>query len=158
MPPLPPTRCLILACGNTLRGDDGIGPWLAQWAEQRFANNPAIRVLWRPQWTPELAEEISSAASVLFIVCSIDSAPGQVKLTPITPIATPPGLATHHLGAAELLFLARELFHAAPRNAQLLTIGAASVELSEEFSPAASAALPYACQLLEETVMRLAAL
>jgi Ni,Fe-hydrogenase maturation factor len=29
-------RCLILACGNTLRGDDGVGPWLAEWAEKRF--------------------------------------------------------------------------------------------------------------------------
>jgi hydrogenase maturation protease len=151
MPPTP-TRCLILACGNTLRGDDGVGPWLAQWAEVRFASDPAVRVLWRQQWTPELAEEISAVASVLFIDCSIDSAPGQVKLTPIAPAATPPGLATHHLGAAELLFLTRELFHSLPRQAQILTVGAASMELSEEFSPAVSSALPSACHLLKEAV------
>jgi hydrogenase maturation protease len=150
--PLTPPRCLILACGNTLRGDDGVGPWLAQWAEEHFASEAAVTVLWRPQWTPELADEIAAAASVLFIDCSVDTPPGQIKLTTIAPATTPPGLATHHLGAEELLFLARELFHALPPNAQLLTIGAASMELSEEFSPAVSAALPHVCQLLEETV------
>jgi hydrogenase maturation protease len=147
MPP-PPTRCLILACGNTLRGDDGVGPWLAQWAEKRFASDHAVRVLWCQQWTPELAEEIAAAASVLFIDCSVDSLPGQVTLAPIAPATTSTGLATHHLGAPELLALARELFHASPSSAQLLTIGAASVELSENLSPTVSAVLPQACQLL----------
>jgi hydrogenase maturation protease len=155
MMPIPPTRCLILACGNTLRGDDGVGPWLAQWAESHFASDPAVRVLWRQQWTPELAEDIAAAKLVLFIDCSVDSPPGQVTLTPIAPATTLTGLATHHLGAPELLTLAYELFHASPSSAQLLTIGAASMELSENLSPAVSAALPRACRLLDKASMRL---
>ncbi len=31
-----PIQCLILACGNTLREDDGVGPFLAQWAEEHW--------------------------------------------------------------------------------------------------------------------------
>ena len=127
-------RCLILACGNTLRSDDGIGPWLAEWAEDRFRSEAGLRVLARQQWTPELAEEIAHSESVLFIDCSAESAPGLVAIIEIQPSAPTPGLATHHLGAPELLTLARELYDSLPRNALLLTVGAGSIELGEEFS------------------------
>jgi hydrogenase maturation protease len=150
-----PARCLILACGNTLRGDDGAGPWLAQWAEQRFSEQADVRVVSRQQWTPELAEEIAHAQSVLFIDCSIDSAPGSIRLTPVEPAGETPGLATHHLGAAQLLALGRELYASLLSNAQLLTIGAGSTELGEEFSAQVTAALPRACRLIEGTVLRL---
>ena len=147
--------CLILACGNTLRGDDGIGPWLADWAEEKFRENPTIRILSRQQWTPDLAEEIADSESVLFIDCSTESAPGSVRLIEVEPSAPAQGLATHHLGAPELLALARELYDSQPRNALLLTVGASSTELGETLSTAVTAALPNACTLLEETVTRL---
>ncbi len=148
-------RCLILACGNTLRGDDGTGPWLAAWAENRFSAEARLRVLSRQQWTPELAEEISRARSVLFIDCSIDSAPGSVQLIPVEPSAAPQGLATHHLGPGELLALSRELYNSLPRNVLLLTVGASSTEFGEVFSDAVTAVLPEACRMLEETVLRM---
>jgi hydrogenase maturation protease len=150
----PKTRCLILACGNTLRGDDGLGPCLARWAEERFKSEPALRILSRPQWTPELAEEVAQAESVLFIDCSVDSAPGSIQLLPVEPAATAQGLGTHHAGAAELLAMAREFYNSLPRTAQQLTIGAGSTELGEQFSPAVTSALPESCRLLEDTVLR----
>ena len=150
-----PARCLILACGNTLRGDDGAGPWLAEWAKQRFQSETNARVVSRQQWTPELAEEIARAESVLFIDCSTESAPGAVKIDSIEPSAGSEGLATHHLGAAQLLALGRDLYDSLPRHAQLLTIGAGSTELVEEFSCPVKAALPEACRLLEAAVQRL---
>jgi hydrogenase maturation protease len=149
--------CLILACGNTLRGDDGIGPWLAEWAEQRFHAEPRVRVLVRQQWTPELAGDIALAESVLFIDCSVASEPGSLNVTPVAPAAAQPGLATHHLGAAELLALARELYDALPREALLVTLGAGATELGEVFSDPVTAALPHACRRIEETVLRLLA-
>ncbi len=150
----PPTRCLILACGNPLRGDDGAGPWLAQWAEDRFRAEPTVRVLFRQQWTPDLAEDIAAAGAVLFLDSSAASPPGSVLLSPIQPAAAYPALATHHFGAAELLALARELYASQPGAAHLLTIGAASFELQEGFSEPVQAALPQACRLLEDTVLR----
>jgi hydrogenase maturation protease len=151
-------RCLILACGNTLRSDDGVGLFLAEWAERRFALQDEINIIARQQWTPELAEDIAHAESVLFIDCSVDSDPGSVRLTPVEPIAGNQGLATHHSGAAELLALARDLYNSLPRNAQLLTIGAGSTELGEVFSDAVTAALPEACKLIEDTALRFLAL
>lgn len=148
-------RCLILACGNTLRGDDGVGPFLADWASERFSAESAVRVIARQQWTPELADDVAGADSVLFIDCSVESAPGAVRLMPVKPVAAGPGLATHHIGAAELLALGQELYGSRPRNAFLLTMGAGSIELSEEFSSAVTAALPEASRVLEDTVLGL---
>jgi Ni,Fe-hydrogenase maturation factor len=65
------------------------------------------------------------------------------------------GLATHHLGAPELLALSRDIYDSQPSNALLVTIGAGSTELGEIFSDAVAAALPAACRLIEETVLRL---
>ncbi len=147
-------RCLILACGNTLRGDDGVGLWLAEWAEQRFSDQPGVRIIADHQWTPELAEDVARAQSLLFIDCSLDSEPGSLHLTPVEPVSGSPEHNTHHLGAAELLALGRELYSSLPRESLQLTIGAGSVEFGEKFSDAVTAALPKACKLIEETVCR----
>ncbi|MGD0547535.1 MAG: hydrogenase maturation protease [Terracidiphilus sp.] len=151
----PQARCLILACGNTLRGDDGVGLWLAGWAERRFTEQAGVRIIARQQWTPELAEDVARAESVLFIDCSVDSAPGSIQLISVEPAAGSQGLATHHSGAAELLALARDLFNSLPRNAQLLTIGAGSTELGEIFSEAVQTSLPEACRLIEKTARQM---
>jgi hydrogenase maturation protease len=148
-----PVRCLILACGNTLRSDDGVGPWLADWAEKEFSSESSIRVIVRQQWTPDLAEEISASHSVLFIDCSVESKAGAVQLATVHPAPPLQGLATHHLGASELLALALELYGSRPSNAMQLTIGAGSIELGETFSEAVLDALPEVCRLVEETVV-----
>jgi len=152
-----PVRCLILACGNTLRGDDGVGPWLAAWAEEQFAAQRAVRVISRHQWTPDLAEDVARAESVVFLDCAMDEKPGAVRVTSIHPASAQAGVATHHLGATELLALAEHLYSSLPRNALLLTIGAGSTELGETFSQSVSDALPGACDALEATVLRLLA-
>ena len=145
-------RCLILACGNTLREDDGVGPWLAQWAKEHFSADPRVCVLSRHQWTPELAEDISRAESVVFIDCATNIAPGSIQVTTVSPSAGTTGVGTHQVGAAQLLSLSRELYDALPRNSLLLTIGAGSLELREGFSEAVNAALPEACKLLDRTI------
>jgi hydrogenase maturation protease len=148
-------QCLILACGNTLRTDDGVGLWLAEWAEQRFSGQPGVRIIADHQWNPELAEDVARAHSVLFIDCSLDPEPGSLNLAPVLPITGSPEHNTHHLGAAELLALGRELYNSLPHEALQLTIGAGSIEFGEAFSAAVTAALPAACRLIEETVLRL---
>ncbi|MFZ0306407.1 MAG: hydrogenase maturation protease [Terracidiphilus sp.] len=150
----PTVRCLILACGNTLRCDDGVGPRLASWAEERFEANNNVRVVVRLQWTPDLAEEIAVAESVLFVDSSIKSAPGHVNLIPVEPSENHNGSATHHLDANELLGLALELYGSRPAHSMLLTIGAGSTDLGESFSDSVEAALPRARGVLEKTVLR----
>jgi hydrogenase maturation protease len=150
-----PTRCLILACGNTLRGDDGVGPWLAAWARERFRSEPRVEVIARQQWTPELAEDISRTRSVIFVDCSIVSEPGSVDCVPVSVAAGDRALATHSLGAPELLAVAHELYGCAPAHALLLSVGAGSTEMGEQFSAAVQAAQPEACRILEQAILSL---
>jgi hydrogenase maturation protease len=152
-----PARCLILACGNTLREDDGVGPWLAAWTEERFAGDPSVRVVSRQQWTPELAEEVAVAQSVIFIDCAANAQPGSIRLAPVVAGGEAPGLATHHFGAAELLSLSKELYGSVPHTSLLLTIGAGSLGLREGFTEAVNAALPEACDRLERSVREMIA-
>ena len=145
-------RCLLLACGNTLRGDDGIGPWLAEWARQRFEDEPRLMVISRQQWTPELAADIAQADAVLFVDCSTVSQPGSLEMVDVQREAEPHGVGTHQVSAPQLLALAQELYDSLPRRSQLFTVGAQATELSEEFSPAVLDAIPEACALLEKTL------
>jgi hydrogenase maturation protease len=145
-------RCLILACGNTMREDDGIGPFLAQWAEEHWRDDARVRVLCDHQWTPDMAEEIAAAEAVIFVDCSLDQAPGQILLRELNAASLKPGLVTHHLGAAELLRVAEDLYGTQPRRACLLTIGAGSIELGEGLSPAVRGSVPDAEDLLADTV------
>ena len=148
----PNTRALILACGNTLRSDDGAGPHLAAWAEDHYRDDPSIRVISRQQWTPDLAEDLALADSALFIDCSIDAPPGSVQLREIHPAQPTSAPNTHHLDASELLALAIELYGSTPHSAQLLTIGAANLELGETFSSEITAAIPAARIALQDAV------
>src|ERR1035438_10762480 len=93
-------RCLILACGNTLRSDDGVGPWLASWAEERFGGEAGMRVISRQQGTLELAEQIAAADSVLFVDCSVAVAGGGLGGMGVEPAAGGGGGGTHPQGAA----------------------------------------------------------
>lgn len=150
-----PIRCLILACGNTLREDDGVGPSLAQWAEERWRDDPRVRVLSDHQWTPDMAQEIAAAEAVIFVDSALDQAPGQIILRELSAASLKPGLVTHHLGAAELLRVAQDLYGNQPRRACLLTIGVGSIDLGEGLSPAVRDAVPDAEDLLELTVHQL---
>lgn len=145
-------RCLILACGNSLRADDGVGPWLAAWTEAHYCGDPGVRVISRQQWTPELAEVIARAARVIFIDCSIDLTPGEVKLLPLKSVRDGADLPTHHTSPAHLLALACDLYGGLTSSSLLLTIGPESTELGEVFSPPVEAALPQACAALERLI------
>jgi hydrogenase maturation protease len=147
-------RCLILACGNTLRGDDGVGPKLAAWAEERFRQEPEVRVISRQQWTPDLAADIAAADSVLFVDASAKSPPGRVHLIPVSSRVDVSAPASHHLTPNQLLGLTRSLYGSIKSHAMLLSVGVGSAELGESFSAPVEAAIPRARGILEKAVLR----
>jgi hydrogenase maturation protease len=148
-------RCLILACGNTLREDDGVGPFLAEWAEEQWRGDSRVRVLCDHQWTPEMVEEVAQAESVIFVDCATDSPPGVVRTMAVEPAGADSKMGTHHLDAGQLLALSSQFYGVMPRSSLLLTVGAGSLELHEGFSEAVQAALPEACRILEDRVKQL---
>ena len=150
----PKARCLILACGNTLRSDDGVGPKLAAWAEERFRQEPDVRVISRQQWTPDLAVEIAAADCVLFVDSSASSPPGRVRLIPVPSRVDSSAPPSHHLKPSELLGVSRSLYGSIKSHAMLLTVGVGSTELGETFSAPVEAAIPRARGILEKAVLR----
>ena len=68
-----PEGDLVIGIGNTLRGDDGVGWWLAQRAERW---RPAVQVRVVQQLTPELAAELAPVNRVLFIDAWLGPAEG----------------------------------------------------------------------------------
>lgn len=138
---------LVLACGNTLRGDDGVGWWIAGRVEQYFSAT-GIEVEFVRQFTPEFAEPVSAAALVVFVDCSMIAAPGAVSVLPVYPAENLPRVLTHHLDPSAVLKLARDLYGAIPERCYAVTVGGKSFELSEELSDPVAAAIPTAVELI----------
>jgi hydrogenase maturation protease len=132
-------KTLVIGYGNTLRGDDGIGPAVAQGVKDKVSGDVIIR----HQLTPELAEPIAAADLVVFVDAAPNVRPGAVAVREIYGTTPPsPGLA-HAASPAALLQLADTLYGGSPR-AFIVTIGAGSFALSEFLSDGAAAALPEA--------------
>jgi len=131
-----PSGILIIGYGNTLRGDDGAGPRVAEAVEK--LQLPNVRTLTCQQLSPEHADPISRAAMVIFVDAAMD-APKEVQLRPLEPGETTQ-LMAHAADPCTMLALARDVFGHAPK-AWWLTIPAVNVEFSEVLSPHARAGL-----------------
>ena len=104
-------RALLLACGNTLRGDDGVGWWIGGQVEQNLA--PAdLEVVLTHQFLPEFADIISKAEIVVFVDCSAVTQPGAVSVFPVEAAAELPRIMTHQMDPASLLRMAADYVRA----------------------------------------------
>lgn len=123
---------LVIGYGNTLRGDDGVGPRVAEAVGS--LGLPGVHTLICPLLTPELAEPISRAGTVIFVDAAVD-APGEVQWRQLEPNETSQIMA-HAADPRTMLALARDVFGHVPQ-AWWLTVPAVDLGFSEEFSPAA---------------------
>jgi hydrogenase maturation protease len=122
---------LVIGYGNTLRGDDGVGPRVAE--AIGHLGLPGVRTLICPLLTPELADPISKAENVIFVDAAVD-APREVQWRPLQPKESSQ-LMAHAADPRTMLALARDVFGHVPP-AWWLTIPAVDLGFSEEFSPA----------------------
>lgn len=76
---------LVIGLGNSLRGDDGVGCWLAERAGRW---RPSPQVLTVQQLTPELAEPLARARRVLFVDAWLGPLPGEAEAAAV--IGLPP--------------------------------------------------------------------
>jgi hydrogenase maturation protease len=135
------TTSLILAYGNPLRGDDGVGWHAAQWIEQALPGQATVMAL--HQLTPELAETLSQYERAIFIDAQVGTGePGPVAACHLRALA--PGeitaqALTHHVTPQDLLTAAQILYGHAP-TAHLLTIDAYDFSYREGLSPPVAAA------------------
>ena len=138
---------LIIGYGNPLRGDDGVGPFIAYQLAESVTRRD-VEVLARHQLTIELAEPISRADQVFFIDAAVNTEPGAIVVKCISAPDTPPLTGTHQLDPSLLLAYAREWYGKAP-SALLIAVGGAAFDLCESFSPPVESAIPRVLRLID---------
>lgn len=141
------SRVLVLACGNALRGDDGVALHIASCVNGACGADTHVHA--DQQWTPELAQPISEAEIVVFLDASASMAPGEIACRELDPSSRSESSFTHQVSPEALLTLARELYGSHPAHAYLLTVGGASFQLQEGLSEPVSHAIPQAIERIK---------
>lgn len=94
---------VVLAIGNTLRGDDGVAAHVAD----LLGTRSELEVRRVHQLTPELAEEVAHAAAVVFVDADPGVAEARLERLVPAPNCSP---FTHKVTAGELVMLAEKLY------------------------------------------------
>ena len=141
---------LILAYGNPLRCDDGLG-WHA--ARQLNSTVSDARVVTCHQLTPELVEDISSADAVFFIDASREGEPGELTCQPVRPSDDMVRF-THQCSPAVLLALCDQLYGSCPP-AFAVSVCGQSFHYGESLSPCVAASLPKLTAIVTEMARKL---
>ena len=140
-------RVLIVAYGNPLRSDDGLGWIIADELRCRLAS-PEVEVVRLQQLLPEVAESVSRAETVIFVDASRDGEPGDIRCQ---PVAAPPTRVqfSHQLSPADVLGLACQLYGATPQ-ASCVTLAGECFEHGEGLSQKVGARLPLLAARVEQ--------
>jgi hydrogenase maturation protease len=138
------SRVIILACGNPLRGDDGVALEIIRRLEGTDLDCET-EFCCMQQWTPELAETISKSDLTIFVDASEDIPAGTMRLEALSIRHKQSSVTTHSLNAEQLLSLARELYARTPGKAFLLAIGGESFELGGPLSEVVQGVISRAC-------------
>ena len=139
------SEVLVIGYGNTVRGDDGVGPRVAEAVGNLLL--PGVRTLICPLLTPELAAPISRADTVIFVDAAVD-APDQVQWRKLEPNDTSQ-LMAHAADPRTMLALSRDVFGQVPE-AWWLTIPAVDLSFREDFSPAVQRGFTEAVEKIQE--------
>ncbi|MFO0866099.1 MAG: hydrogenase maturation protease [Gemmataceae bacterium] len=122
---------LVIGIGNTLRRDDGLGPWIAERIGLMAIPGVSIRSV--HQLTPELAAEIGEHDRVLFVdACE---AGDENSILEIFPSAAPNRLG-HVLSPEHLLAISERLGVRRPR-AWMATAAGSDFDFGEGLSASA---------------------
>jgi hydrogenase maturation protease len=130
---------LVVGYGNPLCGDDGAGPAVVA----RLAGDPRLahaELRTSHQLTPELARDIACASLVVLVDAGTGSAPGEVVVGRVEPGVDGGSAWSHRVDPAGLATLAKVLYGVVPP-VFTVCIGAESMELGDDLSPAVAAAL-----------------
>ena len=105
------TDILVIGYGNELRGDDAVGPRIAGKVEEWHL--PGVRAIACHQLTPELAQDIAGARTVIFVDASVEI---EGDTAPVVRLEPAPASHFHaHLGDPRaLLSLAQTLYGKSP--------------------------------------------
>jgi hydrogenase maturation protease len=124
---------LVIGYGNELRGDDGLGPRVAE--AIAAANYPGVRVQTVFQLVPELAAELAEARMVIFVDALVDPSRSAVELAPVGAEEIT-DWCTHTADPRTLLALTRAVYGRTPE-AWVLTVSGQNFAVGEGLSSVA---------------------
>jgi hydrogenase maturation protease len=127
-------RAVVIGYGNTLRGDDGVGPRVAEAVAAQEL--PGVRTLAVPQLTPELAEVLAGARLAVFVDARANPAGGDVEVLRVQAARGPESVG-HTSDPGVLLALTEAVYGAHPP-AWLVRIPAMSFPFGAGLSDCAS--------------------
>jgi len=145
---------LVIGYGNPLRGDDGVGPVIAEkLAKLHREPDSKVQVVACHQLSPELAEPIAETRAVIFIDASVELKPGEVRVSAVSPDRFSPAAFAHSMKPSALLATASELFGQAPP-AKTIGIGALSFETGMQLTPEVRQAVAKAVTAVENEIAK----
>lgn len=99
-------RILVAGIGNSIRSDDGIGPYIAQCLEDQKLNG--VTTTSYHQLTPELIEEFISYDIIVLADAAVNEEAVAFYLLEEKTVS--PASASHHINASLLLSLSKQLY------------------------------------------------
>jgi hydrogenase maturation protease len=139
-------KLLLIGYGNTLRGDDGVGPFVV--GEMMGRHQATVRACVVQQLTPELCLLLAEHDVVVFVdACAAVGADG-CRLVPVESRGEA-DWGTHISSPASLLALADELYGARPR-AWCLAIPGEDFRVGAGLSASARIRAEEAVKIIEE--------
>lgn len=105
-----PKKTILIGIGNDGRGDDALG-WLFA---DRFADDPALEVVYRYQLQVEDAALVNLYKRVVFVDASVQDMDAGFSFQPCEPLASL-HFSTHKLEPATILWLAKEIYQTAAK-------------------------------------------
>ena len=128
-------KVLVLGYGNPYRGDDGLGPLLAERVAQWLVSLGEAAELWvGQQLLPELAEELVNHDVAIFCDASAVPLEDGFLLEELDISSDPEGLTLHSVSPQWLLGLAQSLAGRMPK-ACLLSVEGESFDFREGLTP-----------------------
>ncbi|WP_295882879.1 hydrogenase maturation protease [uncultured Thiohalocapsa sp.] len=148
---------LIIGYGSPIRGDDAVGPLLADRIAEQLALGhwPAgTQVQARHILTAEIVADLKQAGRVIFIDAAADTPAGEVRTLPLKPDPTALSTMAHFHDPRELLAWCEGLYGSAPE-AWLVSVGGAAWDYGHfDLSPSVQAALPSAIHAVRDLCNR----
>lgn len=139
---------LIIAFGNPLRQDDGVGFQAAKLLSHA-PENGNMQVIFRHQLTPDLTAPISEARRVIFIDADTGPVPGSISIRNLNPAMCVSPSFVHHMTPVEILAWTNILYGRAPR-ADQVTVSCAAFNFKEGLTPPVQSALPILVEIINQ--------
>jgi hydrogenase maturation protease len=133
-------KVLIIGYGSPIRGDDAIGPLVADRLQNEGLPD-GVDVISRHILTAELVADLVEHDRVVFLDAAVDGPPGEVRCRQLGPDASAMSTMAHFLDPRELLAWCETLYGQVPETFLVSACGASFEYASYSLSSNAEAAI-----------------